>query len=123
MLRDKYNKFLSIVKNELSRDFTYVAHDIEDKYYYAFAKIRSNSIQLREKSVNYLGIYQGVWIDIFPYDAIPNDKNAALKQKNLIKKYHNLFVAFVFTYLSDSDTGAKKVIKKILETFNRKQKI
>lgn len=122
MLRDEYNKFLSVVKNELLSDFTYVDHDIEDKYYYAFAKIRSNSVELREKSVDYLSIHQGVWIDIFPYDAIPNDKNAALKQKNLIKKYHNLFVAFVFTYLSDSDTGIKRVIKKILETFNRKTK-
>ena len=119
MLRDEYNKFLSVVKNELSNDFTYIDHDVEDKYYYAFAKIRSNSVELREKSVDYLGIHQGVWIDIFPYDAIPKDESAALKQKNLIKKYHNLFVAFVFTHASNTDTGVRRSVKKIFEGFNR----
>ena len=117
--RDEYNKFLAVIEHELSSDYTFTDHDHEEKYYYAFSKIRSNNIDLKEKSVEYIGIHKGVWIDIFPYDAIPNDKQDALKQRNSVKKYHTLFVAFVFTHPLKSDKGITRVIKTILSKFNR----
>lgn len=120
MLREEYNKFIAVVKQELSNDFAYVDHDVEEKYYYSYAKLRSNSVELKEASVDHLGIHQGVWIDIFPYDAIPSDEKEALDHKNNIKKYHNRFVASVLAHVQPKETGIKKVVKKTLKSINRK---
>lgn len=120
MIRSEYDKFCTIVQQELdSNDYIFVDNRVDQKFYYGFSKIRSKHIMMPERSTSYLGIEQGVWIDIFPYDAVPNDPVLALKQKKKVKFYHNLMVAFVFTYPSKNDSGITKIIKSLFSNFNR----
>lgn len=119
--RNNYDKFISVVAEELDNEnYVFVDHNIEQKFYYGFAKIRSRNLMMPEKSTQYLGIEQGVWIDIFPFDAVPDDQTLAIKQKNRIKRYHKFFVAFVFTYAKETDKGFSKIVKVALSKLNRK---
>lgn len=119
MSREEYTRFLTIIDDELNDDFCFVNHEREKNYWYGFGKIRSNKILLPEKSTEYLGIKQGVWIDIFPFDTVPDDEVLKSVQRKKLKHYHNLFVAFVFTHPQSGDAGLKKVIKAVCHGFNR----
>lgn len=119
MSRSNYERFIEVGVPQLNKNYTFVDRHHESLYWYGFGKIRSNSMELREKSCDYLGIHQGVWIDIFPYDAIPNDPVLAKKQIKKINKLHRNFVAFVFTHPTDSGNVIKKTVQRILSTFNR----
>lgn len=119
MSREEYTKLLNVIDKELTEDFCFVNHEREKNYWYGFGKIRSTKILLPERSTEYLGIKQGVWIDIFPFDNMPDDLKDREKQKNRLKHYHNRFVAFVFTHPQVGDTGLKKIIKAVCYGFNR----
>ncbi|CAM4219493.1 LicD family protein [Erysipelothrix inopinata] len=119
MSRDEYNRFLSIVDEELNDNYSFVDNKREKNYWYGFGKIRSNNILLPEKSTEYLGIKQGVWIDIFPFDSLPDDTHLAQLQRDNLKKYHNHFVAFVFTHPQSGDKFPKKIVKSLFCGFNR----
>lgn len=119
MLRKDYDKFVSLVNLDLDRSkFSFINNSVESKFYYGFSKIRSKELIMPEQSTEYLGIQQGVWIDIFPFDAIPDDGTLALDQKKRVKKYHNFFVATVFTYPSETDRAQIRFIKSLLRGFN-----
>ena len=119
MHREHYDKFVRIVRQELTHDMIYVDHEQEKKYYYGFAKIRSKNLNYPEKSTEYLGINQGVWIDIFPFDAIGDvSLIESKKQFNTIKRIHNFFVLSVFTHPNNQDSGYKNVIRSVLYKIN-----
>ena len=119
MHREHYDKFVSIVRQELAQDMIYCDHTQEKKYYYGFAKIRSRVINYPEKSTEYLGISQGVWVDIFPFDAIgDNSLIESKKQFEAIKRVHKFFVYSVFTHPNDTESGWKKTIQSVLYKIN-----
>lgn len=119
MIREEYDKLLEVIDKELDEDYIFVDQNREKNYWYGFGKIRSKKVLLPEKSTEHLGINQGVWIDIFPFDAMPNDPVKAEDQKKKLKKYHNHFVAFVFTHPQKGDGFPKKIVKSIFYGFNR----
>ena len=120
MHRVDYDKFINIVKSELPSDMIYVDHEQESKYYFGFGKIRSKVLNYPEKSTNYLGINQGVWIDIFPFDAVgDNDLSETMKQRKDIKRIHNFFVMSVFAHPTDKDKGITLAVKSLLYKFNK----
>ena len=119
MHREHYDKFVSIVGQELAQDMIYCDHEQEKKYYYGFAKIRSRVLNYPEKSTEYLGINQGVWIDIFPFDAIGDiSPIESKKQFDAIKRVHNFFVFSVFTHPNDNESGWKNTVQSVLYKIN-----
>lgn len=119
MSRSEFKRFEAVVKDELNSDFFYQSFETEKDHYHAFPKIRSNKIELVEKSTDYLNINHGVWIDIFPYDNIPDDLTLRNQQKKKVEHYNKLISLFVYTFVTDADTGKKRVIKSIFYQLNR----
>lgn len=122
MLRSEYEKLKSILKSELASDMIFVDHTTEDKYYLSFGKIRSKNVLMPESSTNYLGAHQGVWVDIFPYDGVSDDKELALKQKKSLQRYHDLLVYSVFVNPYVTDSLRVKVVKSLFHGFNKATK-
>lgn len=84
MTRENYEKFLCVARKQL--DSCYLLCDwVHDKEYSnPFAKVYKLGTKYVEKTGNEIEEHKGIFIDIFPYDNLPNDNHAIIKlQKNL----------------------------------------
>jgi lipopolysaccharide cholinephosphotransferase len=81
MLREDYNKFLRVCENELSPGFFLQTHKTEPMSPFYFSKLRLDGTKFVEKYVRKLKIHQGIFLDIFPYDNIPDNRWAEIIQR------------------------------------------
>lgn len=74
MPRKDYQKFCEIAKAELPDDLVLQNFDTEPQCGLVFGKIRKKGTILSENYSYHINMNQGVWIDIFPYDFVSNNK-------------------------------------------------
>ncbi|MBR5515131.1 MAG: LicD family protein [Clostridia bacterium] len=75
MLREDYDKFLSVAQNELDSDIYYLQKEYSEHWMSCFSKIRKNNTAFMEKVVPKDPLqHQGMYIDIFPCDNLSNNK-------------------------------------------------
>lgn len=97
MLRSDYEKFISLWKD--NENYAVITHEKYKEFMRPFAKIvdlHTVCYEYGEKTVK-----GGVWVDIFPLDALPNN------EKNSVKFYKKLCKAFD---LFDIQLGIRKKI-------------
>lgn len=118
MTREEYERFLSLAPSELGKDF-FLQNSKTEKYYFnSFTKIRSNRAELIERPTQYTDINQGVWIDVFPMDKIPDDQEMQKNQFEKIKKLDKKIRFWAYIYPNDSDNGLKRSVKTIIQRVN-----
>lgn len=95
MTRENYNKFLTIAQKKLPQDLFLQTIETEPESPFYFAKVRKNGTKFVEKYCKNLNIHHGVYVyvDIFPYDNIPNDQKLRKKHHNKVNFWSNLFIA------------------------------
>lgn len=120
MKRDDYEVFLRKAPNYLDKKYFLQTHDTDKYYYFPFAKIRNDEYLMKEEATAHLDMNHGVWIDIFPYDAVPDDQDAQDKQFDQVQKYTNLLNFFLYMYVTGHERKIVQIIKKIIIGFNRK---
>lgn len=88
MPRSDYEKFISSFAGEDQR-YQVVSHTKDKKYPFFFAKVQDTGTILETKwNFTYkLGLY----VDIFPIDAVPEEKNLQRKYMNLFHFYRNIY--------------------------------
>ncbi|NLY36297.1 MAG: LicD family protein [Tissierellia bacterium] len=91
MIRAEYNRFLSIVKSELSSEYFFQTHETDPNYMNRFAKIRKNRTVFKEKLVKGLDMHHGIYIDIFAYDNIELDSLQGKFQIGLLRTLDSFF--------------------------------
>ncbi len=74
MLREDYERFLKICADELGSEFFLQTYDTDEYYTHPFAKIRLNNTELVEDYSENSKQHNGVYLDIFPYDNMPESK-------------------------------------------------
>ena len=144
MRRCDYNEFIQKCQKELDQKKYYIqTEDSEENYAFSFAKIQlKNTVVIEEFSEN-VSIHHGIFVDVFPYDNLPDGKigrkfflleNYVLKNLLWIKcgygtKSHKSKVLYKIlrklTSLISIDT-LKKMRKKVLFKYNNietKQKV
>lgn len=73
MLRDDFDTLVKIAPREFSHPY-FFQYGYTEKYYpLGHAKLRMDDTTAIEPKKGYLHIHQGIFIDIFPYDAVPDD--------------------------------------------------
>ena len=79
MKREDYNKFLQIASQELREPYflSWIHTDPHSPYY--FAKVKKNNTLFVEEMFKDVPMHQGIFVDIFPFDRIPNNKLLSLK--------------------------------------------
>lgn len=88
MKRDQYNKFIEACKESLDKEkFFLQTSDTEDKYGFAFAKIKLNGTEIIEDFSKNVPVHHGIFIDVFPFDNFPDGK---WQSKIILKKNHIL---------------------------------
>lgn len=74
MTRVNYDKFIKITQEALSNELFLQIRKTDIKSPYYFARVRKNNTTYMEWDKRNLKIHHGIYIDIFPYDNIPNNK-------------------------------------------------
>lgn len=92
MPRSEYERFERIAKEELDDRYVYQTMDSEPCCGFVFGKIRAKRTVLSEDYSHHLPMSQGVWVDIFPFDAMPDgdgERNALYKKVSFLR---NLYI-------------------------------
>ena len=74
MTRENYNRFIEIAPKELSNDYflSWIGTDPHTPYY--FAKVKKNNTLFVEELFKNVPMHQGIFVDIFPFDRIPDNR-------------------------------------------------
>ncbi|HEY8344756.1 MAG TPA: LicD family protein [Bacillota bacterium] len=102
MTRDNYEKFLKIAPTKLKKDYFMQHFSTEPNMPLYFAKVRKNNTQFVEYYTRKAKIHQGIFIDIFPFDQVPNSEKLRRKQFRRAWMWRKMFFA-----KSVTDTHAK----------------
>lgn len=128
MLRADYEKFCKIAPDKLGNEFVLQTNTSDSGYALQFGKLMlKDTIWLEEARMNTNRQYVGLFIDIFPYDEIPQNKK---KQKRIFRKYklYNSMLNIKLNYYSirDSKGVLRKsyfIIRKVIVKFLTSEKI
>lgn len=74
MLRDDYERFVTACKTELGDRFFLQTWDTDKEYPFSYAKIRLNGTRFVESFSENSGMHNGIFVDIFPFDNVPDSK-------------------------------------------------
>lgn len=110
MLREDYNKFLEIAKNELSDTMAIESFETDPFYAMPFCKILLKDTLLVEHNSAKNKTQKSIFIDIFPFDNVPDDE--ALAKKHDRKTYFLKRLLLARQGYSVCDKG--DIIKKVI---------
>lgn len=96
MLRDDYDKLISIAKDEFTAPYHFQSGYTEDKYPLGHAQLRKDNTTAILKGSAYYPFHQGIFIDIFVYDVIPDDE----KKLSVLKESISSFRLNLYRYCS-----------------------
>ena len=108
MPRKDYNEFISLLakQNNLISDNIEIKTPSSKKYQYPFVKVIDNTTFVQEKTMK-KKYKTSVWIDIFPMDKVPEQKNEREKFINKIKKMDKYYFYTIERKYSGSDLIGK----------------
>ena len=109
MPRQDYIKFINIAKRQLSDPYGVVTKEIDESFKYPIARVIDKRIKVetaytKNSQVNY------AWIDVFPMDAMPENK-----VHYFLRKYHILFRRKLFVISEFDDMAAQTKERRGLE--------
>lgn len=112
MFRKDYETFLSVCGESLNDKYFLQTNKTDLEYPILYAKIRANYTTFVEKESKEMGkkIHQGIFIDIFPIDNVPDSKILARIQFLLV----HFFISIASTRAGNfSNNKYKRIIKKL----------
>lgn len=79
MPRKDYEKFLEVAPKELSANFELLESRLTEGYVMPFAKLTRSDTTFVEATDKDRKYHSGIFVDIFPYDLVPENKEERLK--------------------------------------------
>ena len=73
MTRENYERFLREAPAHLSKEYFLECFDTEKNTPFYFAKVKRNNTLFVEEIWRHMDIHHGIFVDIFPYDRIPDN--------------------------------------------------
>lgn len=121
--RKDYERFIKIVPNKLSTKYHLQSPYTERNCPYYYSKIRIDGTLFMEYCNRRLNIHQGVYIDIFPYDNVPDDDSLNKKHFDKCQKLIRKFTLRQIPDVSCKPRGfvafARAIIRKVAHYFCR----
>lgn len=110
--REDYDKLIEILKKQKDYKWISVLDSEVPGYYYTFAKVVDNrTIAKMEDNIT----EHGLWVDIFPYDNLPQDEK---KCNKFLKKCY-IYRSFIMAMTTDFTAKKikKRFVKRLLNIF------
>ncbi len=93
MTRENYERFLREAPALLSEGYVLQEFTTERDTPFYFAKVRKRGTRFVEREWVGMPIEEGIYIDIFPYDLVPDDESLRRKQRAKVGFWVNCFMA------------------------------
>lgn len=107
------------IQSDYEKDgFIYQSQKVYPSQALSLSKIRSREIDMVERMPSTQKGNYGPWIDIFPFDQIPNDQEKRVEQYKKVSFYNELIKKFLLVQVEPADKGLKKFTKKIVQSSN-----
>jgi len=118
MLRENYNRFIEACKKDL--DPAYVLLDWHSDPYspLPFMKLKIRNTHYREKIMDKSKADDGIFIDIFPFDSVPEDARARKKQKRITNVIFKILLVRC-GYRLDHGSLPKRIVYETLKLLSR----
>lgn len=118
MTRNQYERFIKICSEELDSNYFLQTYKTDPNYPGLYAKIRKNNTTFIEKATAKIDMHKGIYIDIFPFDNIPD---------RILDRFIHKWLLFVIDIIRSSRileyhsnlTYIKKMIITIIHYFSR----
>lgn len=93
MTRENYERFLREAPTLLGEDYVLQEFTTERNTPFYFTKVRKRGTRFVEREWVGMPIEEGIYIDIFPYDLVPDDESLRRKQRAKVGFWVNCFMA------------------------------
>lgn len=93
MPRADYECFARIAQEEMGQDYFLQTPQTDPHVPFFFMKVRMNGTEFNEGTFRKLNIHQGIYVDIFPFDRMPENKRIEKIQHNILFFLNGLFIA------------------------------
>ncbi len=114
IMREDFSKFLSVCKAELGDDFILQDMFSDEHYALPVAKLLLKGTNFTERNTSKNKAQKGIFIDIFPYDSIPDDENLRKKHNRNIYFLKRLFLAKQCYSIAEKGQTLKRIIYALL---------
>ena len=92
MTRENYNRFLKEAPKVLDKQYFLEWFGSEKNTPFYFAKVKLNGTLFVEETFKDMSIHHGIFVDIFPYDRIPDNPILERLHRNLSRFWINCFI-------------------------------
>jgi len=103
MMRSDYDRFLTLASKELPDGIFLQTTQTDPEYLFQYAKLRKIGTRMIESKMANRSIQNGIFIDIFPFDRIPNNVFKQTIQRVLIQTFRYIVLAHETEILFQSD--------------------
>lgn len=115
IMREDYAKFLEICKTNLGDDFELQEMFVDDNYALPMAKILLKGTKFVERTTAKNNALKGIYIDVFPYDSIPDDENLRKKHSKNTYFLKRLFLAKQGYSIAEKGQTLKQIVYSLLK--------
>lgn len=110
MYRSDYERFIKVANKHLTDKYFLQTLKTDKGYHLGYAKLRVNNTLYIQENVKNRKMHQGVFIDIYPIDEVPDSEKARKKQK----LYSNLSYALCRGEVVSKQGKAIKIATSVL---------
>ena len=114
MTRENYNKFIEEAPKLLPSEYSLQTPSSEINTPYYYTKVRVNNTVFKEYCNRTLNINHGVYIDIFPFDNVPDDDSLSLRQFRKVQRLIRLFSLRQIPDISSRPTSFLTMLKSLI---------
>lgn len=114
MPREDYETFLEILPQELPKGYHIQNYFTEQNSPFYFTKIRKDHTQFVEYYLKDYDIHHGVFVDIFPFDHVPDNKVVQRVHYRFCRMLYHLYLAKSLKTVCSSRFGRKWTKKSIV---------
>jgi len=93
MTRRNYERFLEVAPKELGDRYFLQSPQTDPHVPFYFAKIRKNDTLFCENQFKGIDMHQGIFVDIFPFDSIPDDEKKEKRQNAIMNFFNGCLIA------------------------------
>lgn len=112
LLRGEYEKLAKEGGKALSPAFVLQSPYEDNRSPFPYLKLRLRNTRIAEYGFHRLPIEQGIYIDIYPIDRVPQNQETYLKTFRRFHKLASLYSRSRCPYVSDRGSGARLALKK-----------
>lgn len=91
MTRNNYNRFLKEAPALLAPEYFLAWYGTDTHSPFYFAKLRKNNTTFLEESCKNVDMHHGIYVDVFPYDKVPNNKFLQHLHRKLCNRINECF--------------------------------